>query len=213
MFGFNASVSRFAYNRSPKNSAFDLTTIGWPASYNSVVPTQMRTPPTPCVANFADNIMCTQGQSYIQDRNTQYYLSPSMSMLRGHHQFHFGFQFEVGRDNYAQSNIASGAFDFCVAGQACFTSFPVFPGLVFPLQISCLDMLIISTTWKTISLHRLSFQHSPPANKYIRRSILKTPGTQPRGLHSIWDYVMTCRVPGPNVSTACLISIPRRQVT
>src|SRR3984885_3314485 len=118
VFGFNASVSRFTYNRSPNNSAFDLTTIGWPASYNSVVPTQMRTPPTPCVANFADNIMCTQGQSYIQDRDTQYYLSPSMSMLRGHHQFHFGFQFEVGRDDYAQSNIASGAFDFCVAGQA-----------------------------------------------------------------------------------------------
>src|SRR6202790_257143 len=131
VFGFNASISRFTYNRSPKNAGFDLTTIGWPASYNSVVPPEMRTPPTPCVANFADNIMCTQGQSYIQDRNTQYYLSPSMSMLRGHHQFHFGFQFEVGRDDYAQSNIASGAFDFCVAGQACFTSLPGVPGTGF----------------------------------------------------------------------------------
>src|ERR1700676_2642926 len=131
VFGFNASISRFTYNRSPKNAGFDLTTIGWPTSYNSVVPPEMRTPPTPCVANFADNIMCTQGQSYIQDRNTQYYLSPSMSMLRGHHQFHFGFQFEVGRDDYAQSNIASGAFDFCVAGQACFTSLPGVPGTGF----------------------------------------------------------------------------------
>jgi len=132
VFGFNASVSRFTYNRSPKNAGFDLTTIGWPASYNSVVPTEMRTPPTPCVANFADNIMCTQGQSFIQDRDTQYYLSPSLSMLRGHHQIHIGFQFEVGRDDYAQSNIASGAFDFCVAGQACFTSLPGVPGTGFP---------------------------------------------------------------------------------
>src|ERR1700676_851136 len=131
VFGFNVSVSRFEYNRSPKNAGFDLTTIGWPASYNSVVPPEMRTPPTPCVANFADNIMCTQGQSYIQDRNTQYYVSPSISMLRGHHQFHFGFQLEVGRDNYAQSNIASGAFDFCVAGQACFTSLPGVSGTGF----------------------------------------------------------------------------------
>src|SRR6202043_566284 len=131
VFGFNASVSRFAYNRSPNNSRFDLTTIGWPASYNNVVPSEMRTPPTPCVANFADNIMCTQGQSYIQDRDTQYYLSPSLSMLRGHHQIHIGFQFEVGRDDYAQSNIASGAFDFCVAGQACFTSLPGVPGTGF----------------------------------------------------------------------------------
>jgi len=131
VFGFNASISRFTYNRSPKNAGFDLTTIGWPASYNSVVPSEMRTPPTPCVANFADNIMCTQGQSYIQDRDTQYYVSPSISMLRGHHQIHIGFQFEVGRDDYAQSNIASGAFDFCVAGQACFTSLPGVPGTGF----------------------------------------------------------------------------------
>jgi Carboxypeptidase regulatory-like domain/TonB dependent receptor len=131
VFALNASLSRFTYNRSPKNSNFDLTTIGWPASYNHAVPDEMRTPPTPCVANFADNIMCTQGQSFIQDRNTQYYVSPSISMLRGHHQFHTGFQFEVGRDNYAQSNIASGGFDFCIAGQACFTSLPGVPGTGF----------------------------------------------------------------------------------
>ena len=133
VFSFHASASRFRYNRSPKNTGFDLTTIGWPASYNDVVPVEMRTPPTPCVANFADNIMCTQGQSFIEDRNTQYYLSPSMSMLRGHHQYHLGLQFEVGRDDYAQSNIASGAFNFCVAGQACFTSLPGVSGTGFSL--------------------------------------------------------------------------------
>ncbi len=131
IFGFNASVSRFSYNRSPKNSGFDLTRIGWPGSYNQAVPPVMRTPPTPCVANFADNIICSQGQSFIQDRNTQYNLSPSISMLRGRHQYQFGFQFEVGRDNYAQSNIASGAFDFCAPGQACFTSLPGVSGTGF----------------------------------------------------------------------------------
>ncbi len=129
--GFNASVSRFSYNRSPKNSGFSLTSIGWPASYNDVVPDVMRTPPTPCVANFGDNIMCSQGQSFIQDRNTQYNLSPSISMLRGRHQYQIGFQFEVGRDDYAQSNIASGAFDFCAPGQACFTALPGVPGTGF----------------------------------------------------------------------------------
>jgi hypothetical protein len=132
MLGFNASITRFTYNRNPENAGFDLTAIGWPASYNSVIPAEMRTPPTPCVANFADNIMCTQGQSYIQDRNTQYYLSPSISMLRGHHQFLFGFQLEVGRDDYSQSNIASGSFDFCIAGQACFTSLPGVAGTGSP---------------------------------------------------------------------------------
>jgi Carboxypeptidase regulatory-like domain/TonB dependent receptor-like, beta-barrel len=131
VFGFNASVSRFRYNRDPKNADFDLTTIGWPQSYNEAIPPEMRTPPTPCVANFADNIMCTQGQSFIQDRNTQFYWSPSISVLRGHHQYHMGFQFELGRDNYTQSNVASGAFDFCVSGQACFTGLPGVSGTGF----------------------------------------------------------------------------------
>jgi hypothetical protein len=123
VFDFSASISRFKYNRTPKNAGFDLTSIDWPASYNSSVPAIMRTPPTPCVANISDNIMCTQGQSFIQDRNTQYNLSPSLTLMRGHHQFHVGFQFETGYENYAQTNVASGAFDFCAPSQACFTGF------------------------------------------------------------------------------------------
>jgi Carboxypeptidase regulatory-like domain len=131
VFSLNASISRFRYNRSPKNAGFDLTRIGWPVSYNEAIPAVMRTPPTPCVANFADSIMCTQGQSFIQDRNTQFSLSPSVSMLRGRHQYQMGVQLEIGRDNYAQSNVASGAFNFCSPGQACFTSLPGVPGTGF----------------------------------------------------------------------------------
>jgi hypothetical protein len=108
----NVSVSRFKYNRNPINAGFDLTQIGWPAAFNSQVPDVMRTPPTPCVLGMTDNIMCTQGQSFIQDRNTQFNLSPSMTMIRGRHTFQFGGQIQVGRDNYTQTNIASGAFAF-----------------------------------------------------------------------------------------------------
>src|SRR5258708_4333590 len=124
IFDFNASLTRFKYNRSPTNAGFDLTSIGWPASYNQIVPSIMRTPPTPCVANFADNVMCTQGQSFIQDRDTQYNLSPSVTLMRGRHRYHFGAQYEAGYDNYAQTNVASGAFDFCASSQPCFTGFP-----------------------------------------------------------------------------------------
>ena len=124
IFDFNASLSRFKYNRSPKNAGFNLVSIGWPASYNNVVPVAMRTPPTPCVANFSDNVMCTQGQSYIQDRDTQYNLAPSLTLVRGHHRYHFGLQFEAGYDNYAQTNVATGAFDFCASSQPCFSGFP-----------------------------------------------------------------------------------------
>src|SRR6202021_1525723 len=119
----HASISRFKYNRSPTNAGFDLTSIGWPASYNATVPASARTPPTPCVANFADNIMCTQGQSFIQDRDTQYNLAPSLTLMRGRHRYHFGFQYQPGYDNYAQTNVASGAFAFWAAGQPCFTGF------------------------------------------------------------------------------------------
>jgi hypothetical protein len=123
VFDFSASVSRFKYNRTPKNAGFDLTSIDWPASYNTAVPANMRTPPTPCVANITDNIMCTQGQSFIQDRDTQYNLSPSLTLIRGRHRYHLGLQFEAGYENYAQTNVASGAFDFCAPSQDCFTGF------------------------------------------------------------------------------------------
>jgi hypothetical protein len=125
IFDVNAGVSYFAYLRSPKNANFDLTSIGWPAGYNTAIPSIMRTPPTPCVTSFADNIMCTQGQSFIQDRNTQYNISPSLTLVRGRHLYHLGFQFEVSYDDAAQTNVASGAFDFCGVGEPCFTGVPM----------------------------------------------------------------------------------------
>jgi hypothetical protein len=119
--GIDASVSRFAYDRAPINSGFDLTSIGWPSQYNDAVPAGARTPPTPCIAGFADNITCTQGQSFITDRNTQFNFSPNLTLVRGKHTVKLGFQLEIGRDNYAQTNVGSGAFSFCGSGASCFT--------------------------------------------------------------------------------------------
>ncbi|HEY4048437.1 MAG TPA: carboxypeptidase-like regulatory domain-containing protein, partial [Acidobacteriaceae bacterium] len=48
LFHFNLSGSRFHYLRSPKNSNFDLTQYGWPASYNTAIPSAGRSPFTPC---------------------------------------------------------------------------------------------------------------------------------------------------------------------
>src|SRR5579859_6282980 len=121
--GITASLSRFAYDRSPKNSGFDLTTIGWPAQYNAAIPSGARTPPTPCIFNFADNITCSQGQSFITDRNTQFNFGPNVTLVRGRHTVKLGFQLEIGRDNYAQTNVGSGAFAFCGAGLSCFSQF------------------------------------------------------------------------------------------
>ena len=58
-------------------------------------------------------------------------------------------QFEVGRDNYSQSNIASGSFDFCVSGQACFTSLPGVSGTGSPFRGTA-STRSTSMTWRAL---------------------------------------------------------------
>ena len=108
----DVSASRFNYLRTPKNSGFDFTTIGWPSGFNTELPSSLRTPPTPDVLGMSDNVMSTQGQSYIVDHDTQYWFSPSLTLVRGRHTFQLGFQYEITLDDYAQSNIVSGSLGF-----------------------------------------------------------------------------------------------------
>ena len=113
----NFSGSRFVYARAPILAGYDLTQIGWPASYNSTVPANMRTPPTPAFP-FPNDVGRSQGNSAIGDHNTQYNVSPSLTIIRGKHTFQAGVQWELGLDNYFQTNIASGAFGFSGAWTA-----------------------------------------------------------------------------------------------
>jgi len=106
------SGSRFHYLRSPKNSNFDLTQYGWPAAYNTEVPSGGRSPFTPCLTPQDPNVTCSQGQSFITDHDTQGAFSPSVTWVKGRHTWVFGGQYIVTYDNYAQTNIASGAFAF-----------------------------------------------------------------------------------------------------
>ena len=71
----NISGSRFVYARGPILAGYDLTKLGWPGSYNSEVPTSMRTPPTPAFP-FPNDVGRSQGNSAIGDHNTQYNVSP-----------------------------------------------------------------------------------------------------------------------------------------
>jgi hypothetical protein len=113
----NISGSRFIYLRAPILAGYDLTGLGWPASYNSEVPSIMRTPPTPAFP-FPGDVGKSQGNSAIGDHNTQYNVSPSLTVIKGKHTFQFGAQWELGLDNYYQTNIASGAFGFSGAWTA-----------------------------------------------------------------------------------------------
>ncbi|MGB8731251.1 MAG: TonB-dependent receptor [Candidatus Sulfotelmatobacter sp.] len=106
----NLAASRFVYGRTPLLNGFDLTSLGWPSTYNSP-PSTMRTPPTP-ETNLPNDVGHTQGNSAIGDHNTQYNLSPQLTMIRGKHSIQVGGQYELGLDNYFQTNIASGAFGF-----------------------------------------------------------------------------------------------------
>ena len=108
----DVSASRFNYLRTPKNSGFDFTTIGWPASFNTQLPSSLRTPPTPDVLGMSDNVMASQGQSYIVDHDTQYWFSPTVTLVRGRHTIQAGLQYEITLDDYAQSNIVSGSLGF-----------------------------------------------------------------------------------------------------
>jgi hypothetical protein len=110
VFDFNVAASRFVYSRQPIDSNYDLTQLGWAANYNDV-PAVMRTPPTPAFS-FPNDVGKSQGNSFIADHNSQYNFSPAMTWIRGKHTVQFGAQIEVGYDNYAQTNIASGAFAF-----------------------------------------------------------------------------------------------------
>jgi hypothetical protein len=112
ILSLSGSGTRFHYLRSPSNSNFDLTQYGWPAAYNSEVPSAARSPFTPCFSPEDPTVSCSQGQSFITDHDTQVDFSPNLTWIKGKHTWVFGGQLIETYDNYAQSNIASGAFGF-----------------------------------------------------------------------------------------------------
>ncbi|HET7891938.1 MAG TPA: TonB-dependent receptor, partial [Candidatus Sulfotelmatobacter sp.] len=112
IFNLNASLSRFIYLRSPINEAFDMSKEGWPSAYNALVPNIERTPLTPCFGQNDSLVGCSQGQSAISDYNTQFNISPQVTMIRGHHTYVWGMQLEEGYDNYLQTNTGGGLISF-----------------------------------------------------------------------------------------------------
>jgi hypothetical protein len=108
----NASISRFHYLRGPVNQNFDMSQEGWPTAYNALVPSIERTPLTPCFGQNDSLVGCSQGQSAINDLNTQFNISPQVTMIRGHHTYVWGAQLEEGYDNYLQTNTGGGLISF-----------------------------------------------------------------------------------------------------
>ena len=108
-----ASASRFNYLRTPKNSGFDFTKIGWSAAFNTELPSSLRTPPTPDVLGMVRQRHGTaRGKAtlWIMTPNTGF--SPTLTLVKGRHTFQAGYQYEITLDDYAQSNIVSGSLGF-----------------------------------------------------------------------------------------------------
>lgn len=108
----NVSASRFRYLRVPVNAGFDVTKELFPAAYNGAVPDIERTPLTPCFGISDPLITCSQGQSAISDKDTQYNFSPRVTMIHGRHNLVAGGQFELSYDNYLQTNTGGGLISF-----------------------------------------------------------------------------------------------------
>src|SRR5713101_3748111 len=108
----NVSASRFRYLRVPVNAGFDVTKELYPAAYNPAVPSIERTPLTPCLGISDGLIGCSQGQSAISDKDTQYNFSPRVTKIHGRHNFVAGGQFEFSYDNYLQTNTGGGLISF-----------------------------------------------------------------------------------------------------
>jgi hypothetical protein len=111
--GVRVSYNRWAYDRFPVLSNFDLTSIGWPGFMNEQIPAFQRTPPTPNVQGMASEIFGTNGMgSSNWVRDDTWDVSGDLTAIRGRHTFKFGGQIRLERIAHSQTNNASGAFTF-----------------------------------------------------------------------------------------------------
>jgi hypothetical protein len=108
----HATLNRYTYTRVPLLSGFDLTSIGWPASFNAISPV-LRTPPTIVVSGESDDLFSQSGPgSVILSRDTTWNFSGDLTKIAGHHTLKAGGQFMVIGHSYYATNTASGSFSF-----------------------------------------------------------------------------------------------------
>jgi hypothetical protein len=112
----HVGFDRMAYNRlAATATAVDLTTIGWPASFNAAIPPPLRVLPNPCVVGMAEDLFCNGGVSLgsiIIARTNDWDISGDLTKIRGRHTFKVGAQFMALQIGYAQTNEATGDLRF-----------------------------------------------------------------------------------------------------
>jgi hypothetical protein len=106
------SFQRFDYNRIPTTLGYNLTQLGWPASYNTQA--TFLDLPLPVINGFdTNNTFGSQGAgSVIVDRNDNYRVADTVTKIAGKHTYQFGGEFMRMTHNYTQTNIPTGIFNF-----------------------------------------------------------------------------------------------------
>ncbi len=107
----SAGITTFASRSTPVSTL--PKRVGQP-HYNPIIPDSERTPLTPCfaVSDTVHGISCSQGQSAINDFDTQFNISPSFTKIWGRHTIAFGGQLEETFDNYLQTNNGGGIISY-----------------------------------------------------------------------------------------------------
>jgi hypothetical protein len=138
----DVSALRFNYTRTPKNNNFDFSTIGWPSAWNTqVMPDSARTPPSPGVVGMSDDVMGSQGQGFIIDHDTDYYFSPSLTLVHGRHTFQLGAQYAIILDNNAEGAISGSlAFNGAYTEDYNLADYPA--GTLQPTSLALADYLL-----------------------------------------------------------------------
>ncbi len=115
IFDIRLSYVRTENNRYPSQLGINLTTVGWPASYNLEDTT--RTLPQICMSNydFSGGYCSGNPQSVIIVANNDFAISPSLTKIFGRHTIKFGAELRRDQLNYLQANNNSGNFSFTTA--------------------------------------------------------------------------------------------------
>lgn len=109
----HVGFDRFAYSRTvPNKVGVDLTSIGWPSFLNSEIQAPLRTVPDPIVQDMSAGLFSYGLGSIIVARDNTWYVSGDLTKVSGHHLLKGGADFQVIQNNYAQTNDASGQFNF-----------------------------------------------------------------------------------------------------
>jgi hypothetical protein len=104
------SEMREGYDRIPGSLGYNLATLGpgWAPLNNQVA---FRTLPSLGVSGITD-FSSTETSSVIFQHTDDWVLQPNLTLVRGRHTLKFGFNLDVSRCNYAQTDDPSGAINF-----------------------------------------------------------------------------------------------------